>query len=220
MRLIESTIFRALCSIVIGALLVTHADETVEWIIIAIGVIFLLSGIISCIAYLFAKRHAGRYQIMSPEGVVLSSGKPTFPIVGIGSIILGALVALAPGSFLTLMMYILGVILVIGAIGQYLALFGARRWGYVSWGFWVGPSLVLLAGLFVLFYPSESAGMPIMIIGWASLLYGVTETINTLKIWLKRRAMQKAVRTELAKAEAARQASSGAEDAEVVEVSD
>lgn len=217
MKLIQSSVFRALCAIVVGALLVTHTNETVDWIIIAIGVMFLLSGIISCIAYLYAKNNAGLYQITAPDGKIISSGKPTFPIVGIGSIILGALIALAPGSFLTLIMYILGVILVIGALSQYFALFAARKWGYVSWGFWVCPSIILLAGLFVLFYPSESASFPIIIIGWTSILYGVTEIINNIKIFFKRHAAQKAMAAELARQQASESAQQ-VEEAEVVEI--
>ena len=58
MKVFQSSIFRALCAIVVGALLVKYREQTVTWITIAIGVIFFVSGVISTVAYLSAKRQA------------------------------------------------------------------------------------------------------------------------------------------------------------------
>ena len=57
MKVLQSSIFRAICAIVIGALLIKFPDNTVKGITVAIGVLFLLSGIISCVTYYRAKRN-------------------------------------------------------------------------------------------------------------------------------------------------------------------
>lgn len=182
MKIFQSSLFRALCAIIVGALLIKYPDNTVMWLTVAIGVLFLLSGIIAMIAYVNARKHAGEYTITDREGHIISGGQPTFPIVGAGSIILGLVLALTPNTFVNGLMYMLGAIMILGGINQLVSLVHARRLGSVPFGFWVAPSLVLLIGLFVVLKPMESASLPLLILGWCSLLYGITELINALKI--------------------------------------
>ena len=129
-----------------------------------------------------AKKHASEYTITDQEGRIISGSQPTFPIVGAGSIILGLTLALTPGVFIHGLMYILGAIMILGGLNQLMALISARRLGPISFSFWIAPSLVLITGLFVVFRPMDSAEIPLLILGWCSLLYGVTEIINSLKI--------------------------------------
>ena len=69
-----------------------------------------------------------------------------------------------------------------GGVTQLMALVAARRLGSVPFGYWIMPSLILLTGLFVILKPMESAELPLLILGWCSILYGVVELINALKI--------------------------------------
>lgn len=188
MKIFQSSIFRALCAIVIGALLIKYPDDSVTWLTIAIGALFLLSGIIALIAYWQAKRHAGEYTITDQEGRVISGSQPTFPIVGAGSIILGLVLTLSPHAFINGLMYMLAAVLILGGITQLMSLIAARRLGNIPFGYWVCPSLILLTGLFVVLKPMETAEMPLLILGWCSILYGVIELINALKIHRIRKA--------------------------------
>ena len=99
MKIFQSSIFRAVCAIVIGVLLVKFPQDGVTWLTMAIGALFLLSGIIALIAYWQAKRHAGEYTITDQQGRVVRGGQPTFPIVGAGSVILGLVLTLSPNAF-------------------------------------------------------------------------------------------------------------------------
>jgi hypothetical protein len=72
--------------------------------------------------------------------------------------------------------------MILGGLNQLMALISARRLGHISFSYWIAPSLVLITGLFVVFKPMDSAEIPLLILGWCSLLYGVTEIINSLKI--------------------------------------
>ena len=182
MKIFQSSIFRAVCAIVVGALLIKYPQEGVTWLTVAIGVLFLISGIIALIAYVNARKHAGEYTITDQQGRVISGGQPTFPIVGAGSVILGLILALTPGVFVNGLMYVLGAIMILGGINQLMSLVSARRFGSVPFAFWVAPSLILLTGLFVVLKPMDSASVPLLILGWCSLVYGVTELINSLKI--------------------------------------
>ena len=65
--------------------------------------------------------------------------KPTFPIVGVGSAILGLLLALTPNVFATALMYIIGGILILGAINQFMNLLSARSFGKIGFGYWISP---------------------------------------------------------------------------------
>lgn len=187
MKILQSSVFRAICAIAIGCLLIKYPDNTVTWITVAIGVLFFLSGLISLIVYVNARKHISEFKITDANGRVISGEKPTFPIVGVGSVILGAMLALTPNVFITALMYIIGGILVLGAINQFMNLVHARQYGKIGFGFWIFPSVILLIGLYVLIKPKEPASMAMLILGWCSLLYGVTELINSLKFYANKR---------------------------------
>jgi len=197
MKIFQSSIFRAICAIIIGVLLIKYPREGVNWLTMAIGGLFLLSGIIALIAYWHAKRHAGEYTITDQQGRIISGNQPTFPIVGAGSVILGLVLTLSPGAFINGLMYMLAAVLILGGITQFMNLIAARRLGSVPFAYWVAPSLILLTGLFVVFKPMESAELPLLILGWCSVLYGVIELINALKIYrLRKEADRQAFKPE------------------------
>ena len=210
MKIFQSSIFRAVCAIVIGVLLVKFPQDGVTWLTMAIGALFLLSGVIALIAYWQAKRHAGEYTIMDQQGRVVRGGQPTFPIVGAGSVILGLVLTLSPNAFVHGLMYMLAAVLILGGVTQLMALVAARRLGSIPLGYWVMPSVILLTGLFVVLKPSESSELPLLVLGWCSILYGVVELVNALKIHSVRKNSEvREVREE-----------ASAEVAEAIEVTD
>lgn len=192
MKVLQSSVFRAICSIAVGAMLIKNPDSTVKGITIAIGLLFLVSGVISCVAYFNARLHSAENEVYDVDGKLLVGGKPMFPVVGLGSVILGFVLALMPGAFVTSLMYVLGGILLLGSLNQFLVLIQARKYAVLPLWFWVCPTLILLTGLFVMVKPMETAGLPLLIIGWCLLFYGVTECLNAFKIHqCKKRMLQK-----------------------------
>ena len=165
MKILRSALLRAVCSIIVGVLLIQYPDNTVTWLTVAIGALFLLSGVISCLTWLNAARNASRYTITDARGRVVAGGRG--------------------------LMYVLGAVLILGAVSQFLALVAARRLGRFTPLYWVCPSIVLLVGLYVMFKPMESASLPLVILGWCSLLYGVTEIINSVKIYSWKKQVEK-----------------------------
>ena len=175
---------------IIGALLVIYPDNTVTGITIAIGVLFLVSGVISILTYIQARRHVSDYKIYDAEGRLLSGQQPTFPLVGIGSSILGLVLAITPTTFVSALMYIIGIMLVLGALNQFIALIAGRRYGRISPLYWIMPILTLLAGLYAMIKPIEPLKTAMIILGWTMLVYGVAELINALKFYSDKKKLQ------------------------------
>lgn len=194
MKVIHSSIFRAVCAIIVGVLLIQYREQTVTWITIAIGVLFFLSGVISLASYWAAKRNAEKMQgqiLSDSNGKPIMGMIPKFPLVSVGSLILGLLLALMPQVFIAWLMFILAFILILGALTQFANLASAAKMGRVGILFWLFPSALLLLGLLAIIKPSAIASAPLFIIGWGMLIYGVVELLNAFKasnnkrIWLK-----------------------------------
>lgn len=184
MKVLRSSVFRAICAIITGILLVNNPDNTVKGITIAIGILFLVSGAISCATYLNARTKSGDSEVYDAQGRLIVQLRPAFPIVGLGSVLLGLILAIMPGTFVTSLMYILGAILILGAINQFMTLVNLKKTNRLPVWFWFFPSVTLVTGLFVIIKPMETASLPLLIIGWCLLFYGVTECINAVKIYM------------------------------------
>jgi uncharacterized membrane protein HdeD (DUF308 family) len=191
MKILQSSIFRALCAIIVGALLIMYSEEAVTWLTICIGIIFLISGLISCITYFASKRQSSDVEVFDAQGQRITMPRPAFPIVGIGSIILGALLALAPNAFINGLMYALAAILILGALNQYFNLGATTRFAHIGCFWWVFPSIILLVGLIAIVKPSLIASAPLYIIGWCMLVYGVVDLVNDIKIHQCRKAFER-----------------------------
>ena len=225
MRILQSSVFRALCAIVFGYLLVIYRNQMLHWTTIAFGALFFLSGLVSVIAYYAEKRRAAnmaeRLSAMSEmrgkemetpsEDSIRHSLMPGFPIVGIGSMVLGVILAIMPTTFIHGMMYVIAGLLVLGALNMMFNLSMARKFASIGLGFRIMPLLLLVLGVLMIAKPDLFAAMPFRILGWALIVYGVIECINAIKIHNCRKQYEKI--------QAAQQAASKAEieDAVIVE---
>ncbi|MBC8594878.1 DUF308 domain-containing protein [Oscillospiraceae bacterium N12] len=167
MKTMNYSLIRTVCAFIIGLVLVLWPDAAVQYLVITIGVLFLIPGLITLIGYFGAK----------PEGGM----KPRFPIEGVGSLLLGLWLIVMPGFFADVLMFILGFILILGGVQQIASLSRARRWMPVPAAFYIVPVLILIAGIVALFNPTGARNTAFMIIGVSSLVYAVSELINWFK---------------------------------------
>lgn len=190
-----SILLRSIGAIIIGVLLIKYSDNAVLWLTILIGVIFLLSGLVSCITYLTGRNRKGidGIQILDATGRDITPARPSFPIIGLGSLLLGGLLTFAPSLFINFLVYGLALILILGALNQFFNLSSASRIVKIGLFWWIVPALILLTGLIALVKPSIIATAPLYIIGWCMIIYGVVEMINSIKISRCRRDYAKAV---------------------------
>ncbi|WP_291586199.1 HdeD family acid-resistance protein [Bacteroides sp.] len=167
MKTMNYSLIRTVCALIIGLVLVLWPDAAVQYLVITLGVLFLIPGFISIISYFAAKPE---------EGV-----SRRFPIEGTGSLLFGLWLVIMPGFFADVLMFLLGFILILGGVQQIASLSMARRWTVVPGAFYVVPSLILLAGIVALFNPTGARNTAFMIIGVSSLIYAISELVNWFK---------------------------------------
>ena len=213
MKTLISSLLRAICAIAVGALLVKYREQTVEWITVAIGILFFVSGVFSCVAYFVARGKKDDVEVYDASGKRLTPVKPIFPIVGLGSLILGLILAVMPTAFITYLVYLLAAILILGAVNQLVGLGAATRIARVGIYFWIMPSLTLLIGLVAVISPSSIASAPLFVIGWAMMVYGAVEMVNALKFYQLRRYVEHSMRA-MAEQAVPRESGSGSEKEE------
>ena len=186
MKLIKTSFFRAITAVIVGVLLIMYREETITWLTISIGILFFLSGLITCIIY-FVTRNAESSEMNLDSAKSTPTFTPSFPLVGMGSLLLGLILALMPNSFVNWMVYILGALLILGAIGQYVLLASIVKLVRINIFFWIMSSVILLIGVVSIIKPMWIASAPLLILGWSMILYGVVECIDTIKIMKTRR---------------------------------
>ncbi|MBE6300245.1 MAG: DUF308 domain-containing protein [Parabacteroides distasonis] len=168
MKNLNSSFVRSLFAILMGLVLVLWPEMAVTYLVISIGVCFILPGVFSLLSYLTRKKNEGE-----PD--------PMFPIDGAGSILFGTCLVMIPQFFVNFLMYILGFILLIAGIQQVSSLIVARKWSIVPLGFYILPVLILVTGIMILAHPFGAAANTIVIFGAAILVYGCTELLNWYK---------------------------------------
>lgn len=178
-----SFLVRALVAAIVGGLIIQYREDTVRWITIVSGIMFFVSGVISCAIYYSNKRMADEQKAYQTDGKVFSAGlSPAFPLVGLGSIILGIILALMPVTFISGVMYALAGILILGAINQYVSLGRATRYCRIGLFYWLLPTIVFLVAIFLIVKPIEVAATPLLITGWCLLFYAASEVVNGIKL--------------------------------------
>lgn len=165
MKKIDGTILRSAFAIILGLVLVLWPGSAVQYLVIVIGVLFIVPGVISLVGYFRARSK-------SPD---LSS---SFPIESAGSILLGLWLVSMPAFFVNILMYVLGALLVIAGIQQIVSLSTARKWTTVPVPFYLFPVLILLCGIVILAYPFTVAASAFMFLGVVCLVYGAGELFN------------------------------------------
>ena len=111
----------SICALIIGILLVVWPGEAVRYLVITIGVLFMLPGLIGVFGYLAtAKRR-------QEAGI-----KSVFPVAAVGSALLGFWLMIMPDFFITTLMYVLGVLLVLAGLSQLFNFISVRSISAVS----------------------------------------------------------------------------------------
>lgn len=219
MKVLQISAIRAIIVLVTGFLLVRYREETMTWMTITVGILFLLSGLVSCIAYYFEKEKVAKktakaeQQEGQQEEENLKS--PSFPIAGVGSIALGIILAVMPNTFITWVVYILAALLILGAVNQFMNLARSRQYARVPVYMWIFPTVILAIAILLISKPIETAQLPLLVLGWAFMYYGVLEFILIIRMYLVRKSYEKAEDAKIVTGD--KLVTDNIEDAEVVE---
>ena len=187
MRILTSYIFRSLCALLIGFLLVCNPTEMTTLIVQIIGGLFVLSGLFAIIGYFVSRRRLRQTQerltaLSEADGIYVPSLPSVYLVVGLGSMALGAVLILWPHLFIDVLMYVLGALLVLTGIYQVVTLFTFRRVAPLSFSLFILPLCIAAAGVFILLYPLESASLPFTLLGIFYICYGATEFFYGLRL--------------------------------------
>lgn len=223
MKVLQISAIRAIIVLVTGFLLVRYREETMTWMTITVGILFLLSGLVSCIAYYFekekvakktatAEQQEGQQEAQQEEENLKS---PSFPIAGVGSIALGIILAVMPNTFITWVVYILAALLILGAVNQFMNLARSRQYARVPVYMWIFPTVILAIAILLISKPIETAQLPLLVLGWAFMYYGVLEFILIIRMYLVRKSYEKAEEAKVVTGD--KLVTDNIEDAEIVE---
>ena len=168
MKTIHYSVLRSAFAIILGLILVMWPEVTVHYIVVTIGIFFMMPG-------LFALSNFFRRDRNNPNT------SDRFPIEATGSILLGMWLGIKPTFFINILMYILGAVLLLGGLQQIVMLIKARQWSSVPFGFYVMPLLIFVTGIMILTYPFEALANTLTIFGVGSIVYGAVELLNNYK---------------------------------------
>lgn len=155
-------------ALILGLLLVIWPGIAINYLVITVGVLFLVPGLIALVGY-FSR-------VYRKEG---SSGM--FPVAGTGSVLFGLWLMIMPSFFVNILMYVLGFVLILGSIHQISSLVSARKWTTVPAGFYVMPMLIFIAGLVILVYPFKVASAAFIMLGVTSMVFGLSQLLNGVR---------------------------------------
>ena len=221
MKVLQISAVRAIIVLVTGFLLVKYREDTMTWMTITVGVLFLISGLVACMVYYFEKEKVAKktakaaLQEGQQEEEDLKS--PSFPIAGVGSIVLGIILAVMPNTFTTWMVYILSALLILGAVNQFMNLARSRQYARVPMYMWIFPTISMVVAILLISRPIETDALffTLKVIGWAFMYYGVLEFVLIIRMYLVRKAYDKAEAAKVVTGD--KMVTDGIEDAEIVE---
>lgn len=169
MKFIGSYIFRSLCSLLVGLLLLFNAEQMPALMVRLIGFLFLLPGVFGVIVYLYGQ--------FNRRAIV----RPTFPLMSIGSILFGAYLELYPDSFVTYLVFLLGLLLLLAGVNQFLSMVNNRKVSPFSLLLMLMPMVLMGIGGYCVTHSSEAAGTLFKILGATCIYYGLSDMFLTLR---------------------------------------
>ncbi len=178
MKTINSYLLRALCTLMIGLLLVANPDTPVL-LIRVIAALFALTGCFSLFNYLIA-RFGNNKEV-----------RPTFPIAGCGSLLLGLLLGFYPEAFLQFFMYLLGGMILLLGFNQLISIINYRRVAPIRWTLFIFPLLIIGVGLYTIYHYDTAATLPFIILGICCICNGLSDLFFGIRLHHYERQNQK-----------------------------
>lgn len=158
---------RALLFIAVGALMIWAKADAMELVVKIMAAFMLAAGLVSMVVGLTRKA----------DGMM-----PLASFNAITNIIIAVLLFLFAGFVAKFISYLLGIVLISFGIFQVSVLFSVRKSVHVGLLAYVLPVLVLVAGLFIFFYPAFLGQSIGLISGIALILYGISELFAAFKV--------------------------------------
>lgn len=216
MKLLRISTIRAIAAVVVGILLLKYGSDVLKGLTIALGIMFLVAGVLSLIDWVNTRRRKVEFRAYdngtaAPDD---EAKRPVFPIVGLGSLLLGCILSLTQtDDFLVWALYLIGAVLILGALNMIMNLVSARKMEPIPMWMWVLPLLVIAAAVFVMVLevmPSDAgaaaalkggdadagaehfvAPLSTLVLGITALVYGILEIFFSVMFYKIKRRYEK-----------------------------
>jgi len=178
MKLLRISIIRAIAALVVGVLLLKYDAAVLKGLTIALGVMFLIAGVVSLVGWVNARRKSVDFRVYDngDESAAAESSQPMFPIAGLGSLLLGLILALTRSDdYLEWAMYLVGGVLILAALNMLMNLNAARKMEPVAGWMWIVPLLLIVASVVAMLKGLVPATTCTLILGITALVYAISE---------------------------------------------
>lgn len=159
-------LWTAIAVFIVGVLLIVFEGrgELLTWIVILLGIGFILPGAFNLISQL-----GGKKENRSSSTIIAS----------VGCIIFGVVLCVIPDVFVGILIYLFAFTLVVGGIAQMVTIADFK----LPLGFYIVPGLVAVTGLIMVFAGAQKdASAIVLVTGIAMVLYAVNLFIEYLQI--------------------------------------
>ncbi len=173
MRFLHSSIFCAICTLIVGILLLAYPTETGKWLAVLLGILFIIPGVASVIMYYWNKTHGNTEHI-------------EFPLAGWGSILLGIGILLIQAYEQQIIIIILGAILIILSISTVVNLLMNSKYWHIGVGNFVIPVILFIIGVLVIVnyrveFINDNSAIYI-ILGLSFMIYSLAELYYSIRV--------------------------------------
>lgn len=188
----RSVTLRSLSTLLMGAIIIAFPTNATVYLIMAIGLLFLIPGLTSIFTYIRNRRQVKA--IRDSGETIRYTGQATyFPLIGTGSVLFGIILLCFPSSFKLALIYILGSFLVIAAVAQAINIYKLSKLYITGFVPYVVSIMIALAGIAVIWLnynhtqttpradqQEDTFTLPSLVFAIACLVYGISEIAFTL----------------------------------------
>ncbi|MBP5473940.1 MAG: DUF308 domain-containing protein [Bacteroidales bacterium] len=175
MKTLNYSLITGIVCLILGIILVSWPELVADYIVFAVGFLFVLPGVIAVVQYLINNKKNAE------SGVSF-----TFPLAGFGSCLLGLLLMIKAQFFANAIVFTLGLVISLLGIYQIAQLFQAREWVHVSFAPFIIPILLFIMGIVMIFNVREAKKATFVIIGIGVLVYAVSALMNWILYYRKK----------------------------------
>jgi len=157
---------RAIWGLVLGLILCIYPDNVGNYLVILLGLIFMVPSAVSIILYIAQFMKTNKFK------------SRTFPVIEIGCLIFGAWLVISPANFVQMLTVIIGLLMIIGSVQQLYGLQLAKQWTTISGIHYFVPIILLVSGIIVILNPIGVVGTVMTFAGIVILIYSFNELIR------------------------------------------
>ncbi|MGL5317135.1 MAG: DUF308 domain-containing protein [Bacteroidales bacterium] len=161
-NLSQSLALRGILTILLGFVFIAWPSLVINYLVTVLGTLLVLS---SALPMLYAGFKGYGIQWANTP-----------------SLIVGILLLAFPSFFVSVIMYVLGIILILAGLNQLLTYHAMKKnESNIPGYYYIFPAIILLSGIIIIFNPVNTLATMLVYFGVIIVFYGITEVIAALR---------------------------------------